>query len=204
MSTKSEINISTIWDIFNVGIVPEIPVRKLISKSWWGVGWKEGEGIFFLISLGEATDFLFHFSGGKSMLTAIAIVNSNPAIFLVPKGIKNLDNLARQTKALIISLYLIPKRSFGGSFLPKQTTYPAHSFTRSRQSNYQYSPHSLNFSSRHTNQCILLFTSSEVLLERNWKSKHESTGKTSFKKLMCVSSADIKTEDRIFLESSNF
>ena len=35
-------------------------------------------------------------------------------------------------------------------------------------------------------------------------SKHESTGKTSFKKLMCVTTADIQTEDRLFLESSSF
>ena len=64
MSTKSEINISTIWDIYKVEIVPEAPGGELISKSRWREGWKEGE-IFFLISLGGtkrgATDFLFHF-----------------------------------------------------------------------------------------------------------------------------------------------
>ena len=50
MSTKYEINISTIWNIFKVEIwFP--PGGKLISKPRWGEGWKEG-GIFFLISLG--------------------------------------------------------------------------------------------------------------------------------------------------------
>ena len=52
MSTKSEIDISIIWDIFKVEIVLEAPGGKLISKSRWGEGWKE-EGNFFLISLGE-------------------------------------------------------------------------------------------------------------------------------------------------------
>ena len=54
MSTKFEINISTTWDIFKVEIqiFPEEPGWKLVSKSSWGGGLKEGRGIFFLISLG--------------------------------------------------------------------------------------------------------------------------------------------------------
>ena len=64
MSTKSEINIYTIWYIFKVEIVPEAPGGELISNCRWGEGWKEGE-ISFSISLGgkkgETTDFLFHF-----------------------------------------------------------------------------------------------------------------------------------------------
>ena len=64
MSTKSEINISTIWGIFKVEIVPEAPEEKLISKSRWGEDEKREE-IFFSFLWGEqegvATDFLFHF-----------------------------------------------------------------------------------------------------------------------------------------------
>ena len=43
MSTESEINISTIWDIFEVEIVPEAPGEKLISKSRWGKDEKRGD-----------------------------------------------------------------------------------------------------------------------------------------------------------------
>ena len=51
MTTKLEINICTIWDIFKAEIVPEVPGGKLISKSRWGEDEKRGK--FFLISLGE-------------------------------------------------------------------------------------------------------------------------------------------------------
>ena len=53
MSTKSEINISTIWDIFKVEIVPEAPGGKLVPKSRLGEVWKKGG------------NFFSHFSGGR-------------------------------------------------------------------------------------------------------------------------------------------
>ena len=65
MSTKCEINISTIWDIFVVEIVPEAPGGELISKSGWGEAWKEGE-IFLHISLVEQ-------KGGGGQLTFYSI-----------------------------------------------------------------------------------------------------------------------------------
>ena len=69
MSTKSEINISTIWDIFKVEIVPEAPGEKLISKSSGG-RMKRGRKFFSHFSGGEqegvATDFLFHFKWEKT------------------------------------------------------------------------------------------------------------------------------------------
>ena len=98
----------------------------------------------------------------------------------------------------------------GGIFgTKKEMTYflppPADSFAPSRQSNYQNSTHPLSFSPRHTNKCHLLCTFSEALSKRSQKSKHEGTGKASFKKLlMYVTTADIKTENMLFLESFNF
>ena len=67
MSTKCEINISTIWDIFKVEIVLEAPGGKLTSKSRWGKEWKEG-GNFFLISLGGNKKV-----GGRGQLTSYSI-----------------------------------------------------------------------------------------------------------------------------------
>ena len=66
MGTKSEINMSTILDIFKVEIVLEAPGGKLISKSRWGEMIKRDGQFFFSISEGNkkgagTTDFLFHF-----------------------------------------------------------------------------------------------------------------------------------------------
>ena len=52
MSTKSEINISTIWDTFKVEIILEPPGGELISRSMSGERMKGGGDFFFLISLG--------------------------------------------------------------------------------------------------------------------------------------------------------
>ena len=46
MSTKSEINISTIWVIFKTEIVAEAPAEKLILKSRREEGWKDGSMFF--------------------------------------------------------------------------------------------------------------------------------------------------------------
>ena len=74
MSTKSEINISTIWYIFKVEIVLEAPGWKLISKSRWGKDEKRSD-FFFSFLWGEQKKegggqltFYSIFSGGKSML----------------------------------------------------------------------------------------------------------------------------------------
>ena len=75
MSTKSEINISTIWDIFKVEIVPEAPGGKLVPKSRLGEVWKEGGNFFSHFSGGrggEQLTFYSIFSGGKGMLAAIS------------------------------------------------------------------------------------------------------------------------------------
>ena len=53
MSTKSESNISTIWDIFKVEICLEAPGGKLTSKSRWEEGWKEGASFFSHFSEGN-------------------------------------------------------------------------------------------------------------------------------------------------------
>ena len=71
MNTKSEISISTVWDIFKVEIVPEAPRGGgLISKSRWGEGWKEGGSFFFSFLRGEQKgegqlSFYFIFRGGE-------------------------------------------------------------------------------------------------------------------------------------------
>ena len=75
MSTKSEITISAIWDIFKVEIVSEVPGGKLIFKSSWGEGWKE-RGIFFSFLWGDqkegegGIDFLFHFKSRKKDISS--------------------------------------------------------------------------------------------------------------------------------------
>ena len=66
MSTKSEINISTIWDIFKVLIVPEAPGGNLISNLG-GERMKRGEILSHVSGGGRggdkkgATDFLIYF-----------------------------------------------------------------------------------------------------------------------------------------------
>ena len=75
MSTKSEINVSTIGDIFKVEIVPEAPGVKLIPKSRWGEGWKDGGKFFSHFSGGnkKVGNWLFipFLVGGKGMLAAM-------------------------------------------------------------------------------------------------------------------------------------
>ena len=74
---------------------------------------------------------------------------------------------------------------------PKQTIPPADSFVRPRHT------------SAHQQMLftVYLFWGS---IKKKQKSKYENTGKTSFKKLMYVTTADIKTEDRLFLGSFTF
>ena len=68
MSTKSEINISTIWYIFTVEIVPEVPGEELISKSRWGNNEKWGKFFFSFLwggtKRGQLT-FIPFLVGGK-------------------------------------------------------------------------------------------------------------------------------------------
>ena len=134
------------------------------------------------------------------------IANSSAAIFLVLQGIRKIGKCPRQTKALTISLYSVPKQSpgevFGKNnemiqFLPTSLVPPSQPPLQQI-----YLP-ALD-TAQLTNKCFLLCAFSEVLSKGNQKSKYENTGKTSFKKLMLVTTADIKTNDRFFLESSNF
>ena len=74
MSTKSESNIFTIWDIFKVEICLEAPGGKLTSKSRWVEGWKEGENCFSHFSGGTKRGnwlFIPFLVGEKSMLVAM-------------------------------------------------------------------------------------------------------------------------------------
>ena len=117
MSTKSDINISTIWGISKVEIVPEAPGGKLISRSSWGEGWKAG-GIFFLISLGKqkegATDFLFHFQWGGGVIWSLCFwlvtylifqIITNPQILFVDEPTSGLDSF--MAESVIIALQKI-------------------------------------------------------------------------------------------------
>ena len=139
------------------------------------------------------------------MLILTPIANSNPALFLVLQGIKKLAKCPRQAKALIISIYSVPKQSheevFGRNNKMIVSSYPLVPPSKPPlQQIHLPAPGT----PQHTNKCFLLCTFSEALSKNLQKSKYENAGKTSFKKLICVTTEDIKTKDRFFLESSNF
>ena len=78
MSTKSESNIPTIWNIFKVEICPEAPGEIKLQNI--GRGKDENRGDFFLISLGGGGDkkggnwlFILFLVGGESMLAAMLV-----------------------------------------------------------------------------------------------------------------------------------
>ena len=128
------------------------------------------------------------------------MANSNPTIFLFLQGIKKLVKCLRQTKALIISLYSVPKQSRGEVWKKHWndivSSYPLVSPSKPLLQQIHLSVPDIP---QLTNKCFLLCTCSEVLSKRNLKSKYENTGKTSFKTLMCVTTADIKTGRQVFL-----
>ena len=74
---------------------------------------------------------------------------------------------------------------------PKQTTSPADFFVPARHT------------SAHQQMLFTLYLFCGSIKKKQ-KSRFENTCKISFKKLICVITADIKTEDTFFFESSNF